>query len=419
MNIPLRARFIDVFNLIIAKGASFFLTAILFAFISKGMDSLAFAEFGYWWSIGVMVGGLLLGGVSSSLVRLTAMGGTLRDLRLPSRDAVLVVAGVAVFAATVAASWLEWTYWVTLWPAVAAFGVVLQCQSALLSLLRAVEATRANALASAFIVAMVPLSLYLALGSQRALLPVFLTLACAYTFGTAGAFAITRSTFASIFVRPGKSALTSGSFAANTVAFTVVNFFSYAVVNVDFTLFRLIGTPQDFATMAGCKIFFERFLLPLLLVFAGAVSLRVLRKSPGSDRILLELRLSPTTVGLALLGVVGLALAYTGFASNLHSDAVVLPWYWACCAVAGYLLYTLNAILFDVLVVIHRPAIVLIYVIASLVLGGAIQATAIVGFGVAGWALGWLVFNFLIAIALAREGLQLRLAGWAWPSVDR
>jgi hypothetical protein len=55
---------------------------------------------------------------------------------------------------------------------------------------------------------------------------------------------------------------------------------------------------------------------------------------------------------------------------------------------------------------------VVTHVAAFLLFGGALQSVAIRGFGVPGWALGWLVFNTVVAVVLAREGLQLRLIGW-------
>jgi hypothetical protein len=274
---PLRARRVDVANLMVAKGSNFLLTALLFALLARGMDTRAFGEFGYWWSMALMVGGVLLGGVSSAAVRAAAVHGSLRQLLAPMQQTGLVVLAVAATVAALAAVGPFDTALAALLGAVAVFGISVQAQTVLLALLRAVEATRANTLASLAIVAVVPLALHAMLGDERRLTTVFGALAATFVLGTAVAVVIARRRIEQLFVQPPQEPLALNHFLANASAFTAVNVFTYAIVNIDFTLFRHIGTSSDFAVMATAKIFFERFVLPALLVFAGAVSLRVLR----------------------------------------------------------------------------------------------------------------------------------------------
>ena len=416
MSIPLHARLVDLANLVIAKGSNFLLTLLLFALLSRGMDSPAFGEFGYWWSIALMIGGVLLGGLSSALVRVAAVHGSLRHLAVPLRRASVALLGLALLV-TLALAILappEHADLALLLAAVALFGLAVQGQTAVLALLRAAEATRANAIASVLIVLLVPLALHLTLGSERALPWVFFLLAVAFAVGTLVALVCARRRLGHLLAPPAGAVPDVAGFLGNASSFTAVNVFSYAVVNVDFTLFRLIGTPADFALMATGKVFFERFVVPALMVFAGAVSLRVLRhpRVPGGVAARIEADVGPRTLG-AMLALIGLlALAYWVFAHAVRGDATSIALPWVASAAAGYLLFALNGILFDVLVVRRSLTAVVAHVGVFLLLACAIQAVAIRSFGVPGWAIGWLLFNAAVLMVLAREGLRLRMVGW-------
>ncbi len=218
-----------------------------------------------------MIGGVLLGGLSSALVRVAAAHGSLRHLFVPLRHAALAL---LVLAAAITLSMFALPQWATmgfLIGAVALFGLAVQTQTAILTLLRAAEATLTNAVASLSIVLLVPLALHLMLGADRTLTGMFLFLACAFAIGTLLALICARYQLRTLFADTPKQAPGLTQFLANASSFTAVNVFSYAIVNIDFTLFRLIGSPQDFALMATGKIFFERFVLPALMVFAGAI----------------------------------------------------------------------------------------------------------------------------------------------------
>lgn len=422
MSIPVLPRLVDLTNLVIAKGANFLLTAVLFALLACGMDSQAFADFGYWWSIALMIGGILLGGLSSSLIRVAATAHTLHHLRRPLRAAGVGLVGLAAMLGLVAWAEAGWRSQILLLGALALFGLAVQAQNAVVALLRAAEATRANLLASLLILLLVPTSLHLMIGGNRSLTPVFYGLAAAFILGTFAALAMARRPIGHLFTRredPAQGSL--AGFLTSAASFTTVNVFSYTIVNADFTLFRLIGTPGDFAVMSTGKIFFERFILPVLLVLAGAISLRVLRhpQAEGGARPRLTAQLSPLLLAGMLVAVVVLAAGYWFFATVIRGDAAVLPHAWALCAAAGYLLYAANGVMFDVLVVRRSLPTVMGHVAGFLLLGTLVQAAAIHSFGLAGWAGGWLLFNAIVAMVLAREGLQLSLTGWGRLSAIR
>jgi hypothetical protein len=407
MTIPLQARLVDVTNLLIAKGSSFLLTVLLFAILSRGMDMHAFAEFGYWWSVGVMIGGVMIGGLGATLVRITTTHGSLRHLSAP-----LIRIGVA-FASVSIVLWLvvatgEWHGAVLIAFTVTLFGVAMLAQTAVLSLLRAVEATKANLAASALVLAVVPGIMWVFVDSERDLSRVFLLLAIAFAAGTLGAYACGRASLAPLFSpRSAEQAAGAPSFSRHSLAFTATNIFSYAVMNTDFTLFRLIGTADDFATMATGKVYFERFVVPALGIFVGAISLRVLRhpNAPGTQQARLELALHPLAA-LGMLGLLGaLTLGYWIFAHFVRGDPQTIAPHWVACAAAGYLLYSFNSILMDVLVVRRSVRTVLLHAAGFILLAGLIQASTIRLFGVPGWAIGWLVFNIGVTSLLSRSKL--------------
>lgn len=418
MTIPLEARFVDLANLVVAKGSNFLLTVVLFALISRGMDSRAFGEFGYWWSIAIMIGGVLLGGLSSALVRVAAVHGSLRHLLNPLRHAAIGLFAIALVGSVAVWALPQFTSMALLLAAVALFGLTVQTQTTLLSLLRAAEATRTNVVVSAVVLVIVPTVIFFWMRSASELPQIFFGLAGAFAIGTITAAAISSTALSPLWTRGVVSGASVGAFVKSMSSFTAVNIFSYAVVNIDFTLFRVIGIPDDFAIMASAKVFFERFVVPMLMVFAGAISLRVLRYPHQSNGSNLQLHANVNyrfRLG-AIATVLLMVVAYWVFTRMIRADAVAMALPWVACASAGYLLYAVNGVMLDVLVVQHSLSTVVKHIVGFLLLSGAVQGLAIVFFGVPGWALGWLGFNIVVAAILSRSCLRLR---WSSTNISK
>jgi hypothetical protein len=289
------------------------------------------------------------------------------------------------------------------------FGIAVQVQGVVLALLRAVDAVRLNILACLVILIVVPCALVLVMGDRRDMESAFGGLATAFMVGTASVVLISRRVIANLFTDVKSSSLGVGGFIANASSFTLINAFTYGIVNIDFSIFRLIGTPSDFAVMAASKVFFERFVLPTLLVLAGAVSLNVLRYEQVDNENAARLRVffSPLHIGLVILLLVILTLAHEIFANKFRVDNSGLQLTAVVCISFGYMFFAFNGILFDVLVVRKGALVVLRHVLCFLVFGGVLQIVAIMNFGLMGWSLGWLVFNIVIFVILAKEGLQI------------
>ncbi len=411
MSIPAQARLLDLANLIVAKAANFALTALLFAMIGHGMEPLAFGEFSYWWSMALMIGGVSLGGLSSALVRVVVIHGSVLHLLKPFSHAVQGLMIGAITIALTATVWPDIAQPLMLVSVLTLFGLGVQVQTAALAVLRALEATRENMVASIMLVMFVPLAAYAFVGMQQTMTKVFGGLATAFAVGTLIVLFIARKQFRSLIAASVVSKISSASnFSKNVIAFTLINIFTYGVLNLDFTLFRRLGTHQEFAVMATAKVFFERFALPIMLVFSGAISLRVLRYPENVEGLpaRLQFSITPLLIFCAIAAVSILSFGYKIFSSSFRGDVDGIGWINAGCASAGYLLFAINGILFDVLVVRRRVRVVILRMLAFLGLGGVLQTIAIYYFAIAGWAMSWLFFNIAVLVILARDGLLLR-----------
>ena len=224
----------------------------------------------------------------------------------------------------------------------------------------------------------------------------------------AGAFVCGRSSLAPLFAADGAlRAVEPPSFRGHALAFTATNIYSYAVMNTDFTLFRLMGSADGFAAMATGKVYFERFVVPALTVFVGAISLRVLRhpNAPGAQRARIELILKPWAAPVVLGFVALLAGGYWVFAHIVRDNTRTIELHWIACAGAGYLLYSFNSILLDVLVIRRSLRAVILHAAGFIALACAVQATSMILFSVPGWAVGWLAYNLAVTLVLWRSNL--------------
>jgi hypothetical protein len=293
---------------------------------------------------------------------------------------------------------------------VSAFGIGVMLQSLVFGLLRALEASLSNTIASSLVVFLVPTLTWLLSGPNPDLTRLFGALTAAFSISTAICIAIAWPSFRYLLNRDSLDVSDNRRILRDALAFTAINIFSYAAVNVDFTLIKRLGTEDEFVLLANAKVYFERFVLPALMVFAGAISLRVLRhpqQDPaGVARI--HARFSVPFASLTFLVVAAIAIGYWVFLELFRHELHQLTWLSAIEASIGYLLFAFNAVLLDVLVLRVRIRAVLLHVFAFVVLGGAVQWIAFVTFRVAGWSLGWLAFNLVVTAFLALECLHVR-----------
>ncbi len=405
MTIPLKANFVDLVNLAIAKSSSFFLTLILFALISRGMDAEHFAEFAYWWSIAIMVGGVLLGGFTSAIVRAAVTHKSLSHLmQLICYMAIgcLCILMALTFSLLITPNC---STIISLFISVSFFGLSVQIQTVLMALLRASEASKVNLVGSILIPLIVPAPFFLA-STKHSLTVTFLMLSLSFLLSSAVVYLISHQKIKHLFDKKNQS-LGYKQFVTNTISFTLVNIFSYAIVNIDFTLFRALGSSDSFTVMATGKVFFERFLLPFLLVFGGGVSLKLFKHSSEINSAPARIELPAnkfiliTFVSIPLVVI----LMYWIYTNIIRIDSHVLSLSLVGCLSIGYLLFAFNGVLFDVFALNAPPTKILQYVLLFILIAFFIQAIAINFYGLVGWGVGWLIFNLTVNLILASRTL--------------
>lgn len=422
MSIPFSARLVDLVNLVVAKGGNFLLAILVFGVMSRSMNESSFSEFGYWWSIALMVGGVLFGGISATLIRLVSIHGSLlshvRSLLTSLAIGLLLLGGLGIIVIL----WLGYDFEATcLLLAVGGFGVAMQFQAMLLSLLRAACATAATIRASVAWVISVPLCLWTFSFQETDLSRIFLWMALAMAIGFGVAAWVSGPSLWRLFSTQPSSSGSQESLVRNTASFVAVNFFSFAFVNIDFTLFREIGTASEYSAMAAVKIFFERFALPLMLVFSGAVSMRVLRQpdggAGGQRGINISIRRNLYSVFTLIALIIGLTVAYQVLTPLFTQREVALTPVLSGIVVAGYVLYMLNGVFWDVLV-LRKSTRGILWRTSGLLIGYAfLQYFSIRNYGISGWAIGWFLANLVVTLVLLRGGvIAYRMREGAMPS---
>jgi hypothetical protein len=405
MTVRLRASFRDLSNQVIARGANFILTFMAFALVSISFGAGFRADFGYWWSIGLMAGGVSLGGVASALVRAAAIGNLTQQrmrqlLRLSVAGLVAglcIVALVAVLGGSTGKS-------VGVVLIVCLFGYAVQLQASMLALVR-IHGTVSENIRSAFAaVSVTGLGGAMLLGVASDVRAAFAVLLVAYVLGACAIALVSGDALGSLYRQASTASRSGKSFIGSVAAFTSITAFSYVTVNIDFTIFRLFQSTLSFGQLSEAKVFFERFIVPILGIYASAVSMNVFRAQPdGPHRGSLVLANPLRYVGMSIGVVVAISVAYIGYERVLSPDGQGISVSWVAIASFGYLVFSLNGIMFDLLATRRHVVAVIAQVVSFLLFAATVQGFAITNYGIKGWAVGWLLVNLCIALVLGRQ----------------
>lgn len=405
----------DILNVFISRSANVVTVLAVLWLVSTGLPRSQYVEFGFWWGMGIMVGGLLLGGLSSALTRTVMTRGSLPDAiahpwrSLRGRSARVVA--VVIVATAVALGWVATRRASA--PSAAAnlllacfLGILFQLNGALASIVRALEIRRQLVWMCAWQMLLVPSGLVIALLAVRGSATSITALA-GIGGGYVFAFIASLTSIRRCLVNFGRTTGLREVFIAarrDVVVFTLVNFFAYALLNGDFALVRYIGDSQTVETVGGTKIFFERCVLPVWLIMASAASLQVLRSTRPAGSHTLRLSLSTGSSArlalfatLAALGSTGAYVVYSRWiiAGRGAADSVLV-----LLAALGYVFNGFVATLLDLFVLRTPVRAVIVFFAVALALLGAQQSLLIRFFGIPGWSVGWLFANGLLATAL-------------------
>lgn len=410
--ISIKTKLSDVFNILVIKGANFIITAAVFYITTKVVNSRTFVNFGFWWSIAVMIGGVLLGGTSSSLIRVVVNTKSLRSIYIPSskfesrRSIVLslIIAFSLLLVCLIKYSNIQLLLLIFL------FGILFQIQASVGSLLRVLEETAVNIKMSIINIITIP-SVYYIISKKcdNDLFYIILSLICAYGVGLCISILFCRNKM-KLLLRPTTLTYPIQTFIEGVMAFSAVNLFSYVLVNVDFGILKLFDQKIPFEEFGNIKIYFERFVLPIWLILAGALSIGILRESGASkttDKLRYNFQFGWKSVFMFLLAVA----ASTGcfylylffFQHSKNSPNLIL----VLIASLGYSMYAANAVLLDIFVLRNTVTTILKCLIVFFAVYTPCQLMIMSSFGAKGWATGWLMVNLIVFCLLTRGSVEI------------
>lgn len=409
MTTPFTLKLIDITNLAISKGSNFILVSVIFWLSSKNMNTKEYAAFGYWWSVAIMIGGILFGGLSSSLIRVLSIRNSLAhliDFYMAKKILLLAFSIIITIDLFYHYFFNENRNIFLLTIVLILFGISIQLQTLVLALFRAIIATRANTVSSIISIIFIPLTLWLMVSSENQDLQwLFLTLATAFFLNTVLICMIYKQTLLTMFTEQLSTPRQDQIFSSSILSFTAINTYTYLMLNIDFTLFKYLQPEKSFTTMATGKIFFERFILPFLLVIAGAASLSILRHR-DSDSLadnMRKLKITPYYMLILITVWVGSIFGYLWFETVIRAESTLIPIFELSVLTLGYLIYSINAILFDILVIRCGFRVTIIYVAIFLIAHTCMQAIFIQFFSLTGWVLSWLLLNVTVLITLTKS----------------
>lgn len=391
----------DVLNLIVSKGGNFTLTTFVFFVAGRGMSADDFSEFGYWWSIAIMFGGLLFGGVAIALVRIFIKSGTLLHIVAPFVQFLTLAFSIILCVA------LLWVYFssnlnsLLLFLVLIFFGILVQIQTVIFTFLRVLNASRVNGLSTIGGVLIISAIMLILMDVSHDIIFIFSALCGAYFAGIVLVTLIARKELNSIFLQNNSVSLNFKGFIAGASAFTVINAFSYIVVNIDFTIsHQILKESVHFTNIGTAKIYYERFLLPLLLIIAGAASMRLLRDQSNSSVFTINWRRLPLILGVGVLVMLLMVAGYAVFIWIIRGECSAIDLYMATFASLGYLLMAVNGVFLDMLALRFNLRTVAVYTFSFIIVGACVQLFAISYFNAIGWSVGWLIFNILVHLSL-------------------
>jgi glycosyltransferase involved in cell wall biosynthesis len=392
--------------------------------LSRSLPIAEYVNFGFWWGMSIMIGGIALGGVSAALARQVALDQALpallaNNLFLARTPVVLLgVVLVLLASAKVLSTW-QHSQWVLVSLA-PVLGALIQASATLAAIIRVLSMRRHLVILGLAQAILVPIGLVFGLKAAISP-PTALSALIGISVGNAMALAaslvflrylpLDRTSVESVEQR-------SDSASRNLLAFTVVNFFVYALLNGDFLIIRSLATTTTLEQIGPIKIFFERFVLPLWLVLATASSLQVFRASSsslGNPGILTRIRAISRLAGAALVGALVSAACYLGYLSLTlpgKSDGVWL----VVVAAVGYAVYGVTTTLLDIFVLANPLARAIPVLALLLACCGVGQIWLVVHFEKWGWAVGWAFWNSLLALVLIIIGGSVERRTLAVPS---
>ena len=399
----------DIINLVIVKASSFALIGLIFVIVNRNVDSSVFVDFGYYWGIALMFGGILVGGLSSTMIRLVAVPGAWRHLVQKQRLS-LVVVGLVLFSAINALFQnLFGQSTISLYLTLLSFGLIFQCQIAVMTIVRAMQKQRVLLLCSVSNLVVVSFCIFYSINERETLQNVFSHILLSYSIGFMLIFTLSLKTFRDFGKSSSAPSLKFKDFWHSYLSFTSINIFSYLFVVMDFYLLKEFLSEDEFVSAGYTKIYFDRFVVPVLTVLAGAASINLLRSLGGSlvgnrdMTVALVTNKKRILLFLSILAMV--AGGYYIFVIFMRGSVLTQNIFVVLCILLAYTIYAFNAVLLDILALKHGSKVVFQWVLVFLLIAILIYSFLINLFQFDGWIVGCLVLNTAFCYGLFNKCL--------------
>lgn len=410
-DLKLVPKLIDIVNLFISRGANFILMLALFGALRSTGDISLVAQFGFYWGLSLALGGLLFSGTFAAMIRVLAVRNSLRLLAkyIPyiggAAVAIFALSGVLYLAMP---TWQAGLYLIGL---ICGTGILLQTYLGIVVILRVLENTKWNfivALGSVLIMAPI---MYYSVSGATTINSAFERIFCVLLVANILFYILTYRVIGPAITQPDQDTPLAQSFMHIVLSFACLNIWGYCFLLVDYTALNWAWSVENFEQVSLIKIYFERFVIPLLYTVSGAVTIRILRHgSDGEDTIKkATLRLTPQIGAILGIFVVGLSLIFwVVYRPLFPSISTQSSWVIPVLAMA-YLLYVLNAVLLDLTVVRKNLRYTAACVAGLLLMTCTLIITISLFESITLWAVGFLTANAVSSYILIKINCTIEL----------
>lgn len=406
--ISLSLKWGDLVNTVIVKGCNFLLVFLIFLIARTGLDSNIFIDFGFYWSVSLLIGGILLGGASSAFVRFIGVSGSFKSFfnEVSVRLSLMLLFISVLLSLLVSRGSVLSGY--SLYFQLFAFGLIMQMQMAVITLMRALNSMLEVTVTSSIMLVVSPLFFFIMFDEVKGdLSDIFSTLVTSFIFSFFLIIGVCYKQINKLYQADHEKhiqSLTVSQFLAAYYSFTAINIFSYSFTTMDFYILREIKIEGLLEIAGTAKIYFDRFVTPTLSVFAATMSIGILRTKSkyvvGNRDI--EIDIKPSLFSMTKFIALGLVCAagYFLFVSLGNGVSTPLNIGAALVITSGYIIYVINSVLFDVMVLKHNARFLIISVTIFLICAFPINYFSIRLFGLAGWVFYWPLMNLVVLLFL-------------------
>lgn len=380
----------DFLNLLIVKGANFSLVATIFFLVRIEVDTAAFIDFGFYWGLALMIGGVLFGGLGSTLVRLVSVSGSIQSIVYHPGVKTVSLVFCAIFLVNIFFAIQAADIVGSMLVSMIGLGAIIQLHLAIMSILRAVKATKYLFVCASAMFILVTGLFLLTQGLSDSVSLILRRLLYAYFISAIVLCFVLRFLLNSSLVNAGERTVVEiNRFKDSYVSFTLINIFSYAFVMIDFHILRALLDTDVLSGAGVAKIYFDRFVIPLLSLVTGVVSLNILRAKTdslvGNKSFTIKYDFNEKKAAILILLLPLILLGYYAFSAYGDSGVSSLGYIQAALVLVGYFCFSLNGVFFDVFVIRYNYSAIFIGVLVYLSVSYLSYYFAISIFGLAGW----------------------------------